>query len=64
MSKDYVLNACVCQHVRGNLACVSALLLEVHVLSANLDVGALGSLYYRDDVDSLSLIHISKSASR
>ena len=43
VSENYVFNTSVCKHVRGNLACESTFLLEVHVLSTNLDVGAFCS---------------------
>ena len=51
MSDDYVLNACICQHVRGDFSGVSTLFLEVHILSTHLNVCALASLYNRDNVD-------------
>ena len=52
MSENNVFNACVCKHVRGDLACVSAFFLEVHVLSANLDIGSLCRFNNRNDIDS------------
>ena len=52
VSENYVFNTSVCKHVRGNLACESTFLLEVHVLSTNLDVGAFCSLNYRKNINS------------
>ena len=51
MSDDDILNACIHQHCRRNLAGISSLLLEVHVLGTDVDVGALGRLHGRDDVN-------------
>ena len=51
MSDDYILYACIREHVRGNLACVSALFLVIHVLRADADIASLGSFHSRDDVD-------------
>ena len=52
MTDDNVLNACIYQHSGRNLAGESTLLLEVHVLSTDVDVAALSSFHSRDDVDS------------
>ena len=52
MSDNHIFYAGICQHVRGDLACVRALLLEIHILSANLDICSLACLYDRNDVDS------------
>ena len=51
MSKYYVLNACVYEHSRSDLACISTFLLEVHVLSTNLDVCSFCCFHNRNDVD-------------
>ncbi len=52
MSENYVFYACIHKHCRSDLACVGAALLKIHILSANLDVGAFACLNNRDDVDS------------
>ena len=52
MSKYYILNACIYEHSRSDLTCVSTFLLKVHVLSTNLDVCSFSCLNNRDDVDS------------
>ena len=52
VSKYNVLNACIYEHSRSDLTCVSAFLLEVHVLSTNLDVRTFSCLNNRNDVDS------------
>ena len=51
MYDDHLLHACIRQHVGSDLAGISALRLEIHVFSADLDVASLCSLYSRDDVD-------------
>ena len=43
MTDDYVLNAGVYQHVGRNLACISALLLIVHVLGSDTDIDPLAA---------------------
>ena len=45
MADDNVLNAQLLEHVSGDLAGESAGLLEVHVLSADCNLGTLSSLY-------------------
>ena len=52
MSENYIFNTCVCKHIRGDFACVSAFLLKIHILSANLDIGTLCCFYNRNNVDS------------
>ena len=51
MAKNNVFNTCIYQHVRRNLACISAALLEIHILCSNLDISAFCSLYDRNDID-------------
>ena len=51
MSDDDIFHARIGQHVRSDLAGIGALLLEIHILSADLDVASLCSLYSRNDVD-------------
>ena len=50
MADNHILNAEVGQHIGGNLAGEGAGLLKVDVLSANVDVGALGHLHSGDQV--------------
>ena len=57
MSKDNVLNACIYQHLSRDLTGVSTLLLEIHILSTNLNVGSLNSLYNRYDVDRRNAVY-------
>ena len=52
MADDDVLAASCLQHVSGQLAGVSAGSLEVNVLSAQLDVGALDGLGNSGEADS------------
>ena len=51
MADDDVLNACVHKHSRGDLACKCTALLEIHVLSSDLDVGALCCLNCSRDIN-------------
>ena len=51
MTDDNILYAAFLQHVSGNFTCVSALRLEMHVLSADSDLGALCSLNSGRDVN-------------
>ena len=51
MTDDYVLNAGVYQHVGRNLACISALLLIVHVLGSDTDIGSLSCFHSRNNVN-------------
>ena len=50
MSKNYVLYACVCQHVRGDLACVGSLLLGGTVLRTDRYAFAARSLHHLAEV--------------
>ena len=51
MSDDDILHAGIGQHIGSDLSGISALLLEIHVLCADLDVASLCSLYSGNDVD-------------
>jgi len=51
MSDNHVFNACIGQHIRGNLAGVSTFLLEIHIFSADCDVGSLARFYNRDNIN-------------
>ena len=52
VSQDYIFYACIYQHSRGNLSCISTALFKVHIFSTNLDVGSFTCFYHRNDVDS------------
>ena len=52
MAKDDIFHTGINQHVRRDLSGVCTFLLEVHVLSTNLDVAAFDSLNNRYDIDS------------
>ena len=52
VSENNIFNTCIYKHVRRNLTCVSSTLLEIHVLSSNLDVCSFCSLYNWYDIDS------------
>ena len=51
MADDHIFNSGICEHVRSDLACVSAFFLIIHVLSADTDVASLGSFHGRYDVN-------------
>ena len=52
MSENYIFNTCIYKHIRGDLTCVSSALLKIHVLSSNLDVCSLSSLYNWYNINS------------
>ena len=51
VADDHILNANLGQHIGSDLAGVSTLLLEIHILGANLDVGTFCCLDHGDNVD-------------
>ena len=51
MSDDHILHACIHQHCGRNLACIGTLLLKVHVLGTDMDIGAFCSLHCGNDVN-------------
>ena len=52
VSENYIFNACIYKHSRRNLACVSSALLEIHILSSDLDVCSFCCLDNRNNIDS------------
>ena len=51
VSDDHILHACIIQHCGRNLAGESTLLLEIHILRTNHDIGTLCCLHSGNDVD-------------
>ena len=51
MSKNHVFYACVGQHGRRDLAGVRTLLLKIHILGADLNIGTLRCFHRRNDVN-------------
>ena len=51
MAHDHILHTGIHQHVRRDLSGIRALVLEIQVLSAHLDVGSLYRIHHRYDID-------------
>ena len=52
MSDDNIFYACIIQHCGRDFSGVSTLLLKIHILGADMDIGAPGSFHSRNNVDS------------
>ena len=57
MSDDNILNACIYKHCSGDFSSVSALLLEVHILSAYCYICTFYSLYNRYNIDCRNAVY-------